>query len=396
MPWGDQDGPNENGSQPPRGPSPHGPPSNGPWGHSPSGSGNTPPGLEDYLRRGVVRLREALPRLVLTRRTLTLIGCTALALWLCSGIYFVNAGQRCIVLRFGAVSRITGPGAHINLPWPIEVAYKSNIDKAYLVNVGFQTEEDSAQASSDVPEESHMLTADGDIVDVNFTVYWRIVDMSAYLFTVPHAQDSTIKAVAESAMREVVSQSQFGRIQTVDRGLIQSRVAGMMQKAVDSYGMGIEITGVKLLKTDVPAEAIGTSHETQEARADGERARNEAEQSAGTLVPQARGQADRIVQEAQAYRQKEIAEAGGEAERFLAILAEYRKAPDVTRKRIYLETMSQILGSANKVVVDGSFKGTIELPSSHKVAAPPPQAAHPAPAPAAPADPDATQAGGIQ
>ena len=388
MPWSNQGGTNENGSQPPR----------GPWGHLPSGSGSTPPGLEDYLRRGVGRLREILPRPVFTRRSLALIGSAALVLWLFSGIYFVNAGSQCIVLRFGAVSRITGPGAHFHLPWPIEVAYKSNIDKANWVNVGFQSEEDSPQASSDLPEESHMLTADENIVDVNFTVYWRIVDMSVYLFNVPHAQESTIKAVAESAMREVVSQSRFERIQTVDRGKIQSRVRDMMQKVVDGYGMGIQITGVKLLKTDFPAEAIGATHEMQEARAEGERLRNEAEQSASTLIPQARGQADRIIEDAQAYRQKTIAEAGGEAQRFLAILAEYKKAPEITRRRIYLETMSRILGSANKVIVDGSVKGAVanfQLPPLQKAAPPPAQAAHPSPAPV-PADPDAAPAGGIQ
>lgn len=388
MPWSNQGGTNENGSQPPR----------GPWGHSPSGSGSTPPGLEDYLRRGVGRLREILPRPVFTRRSFAVVVCGVLALWLVSGVYFVNAGSQSIVLRFGAVSTTTGPGMHYRLPWPIEVDYQSNIDKANWVNVGFQSEEDASQPSSDVPEESHMLTADENIVDVNFTVYWRIVDMPAYLFNVPHAQESTVKAVAESAMREVVSQSRFERIQTVDRGKIQSRVRDMMQKIVDGYRLGIEITAVKLLKTDFPAEATGAGHEMQEARVEGERLRNEAEQSASTLIPQARGQADRIVEDAQAYRQKTVAEAGGEAQRFLAILAEYRKAPDITRRRIYLETMSRILGSANKVIVDGSVKGAVanfQLPPLQKAAPQPVQAARPGPAPAL-ADPDAVQAGGVQ
>ncbi|HEX4861913.1 MAG TPA: FtsH protease activity modulator HflK, partial [Rhizomicrobium sp.] len=370
MPWSDQGGTNENGSQSPR----------GPWGHSPSGSGSTPPGLQDHLRRGVSRLREILPRSVFTRRSLAFIGSAALLLWLLSGIYFVNAGQRCIVLRLGAVSATTGPGMHYSLPWPVEVIYKSNIDKANWVNVGFQIEEDSSQASSDVPEESHMLTADGNIVDVNFTVNWQIVDMPAYLFAVPHSQESTIKAVAESTMREVVSQSRFERIQTVDRGRIQSRVRDMMQKVVDGYGMGIQITGVKLLKTDFPVEATGAGHEMQEARAEGERLRSEAEQSAGALIPKARGEADRVVEDAQAYRQKTIAEAGGEAQRFLAILAEYRKAPDITRRRIYLETMSRILGPVNKVIVDGSVKGAVanfQLPPLQKAAPPPAQPARP-------------------
>jgi modulator of FtsH protease HflK len=388
MPWSNRGGTDENGSQPPR----------GPWGHLPSGSGSTPPGLEDYLRRGIGRLREILPRPVFTRRSLAVIGCGVLALWLVSGVYFVNAGSQSIVLRFGAVTTTTGPGMHYRLPWPIEVDYQSNIDKAHWVNVGFQSEEDASQALSEVPEESHMLTADENIVNVNFTVYWRIVDMPAYLFNVPDAQEGTVKAVAESAMREVVSQSRFERIQTVDRGKIQSRVRDMMQKIVDGYRLGIEITAVKLLKTDFPAEAIGAGHEMQEARAEGERLRNEAEQSASTLIPHTRGQAARIVEDAQAYRQKTVTEAGGEAQRFLAILAEYKKAPDITRRRIYLETMSRILGSANKVIVDGSVKGAVanfQLPPLQKAAPQPAQAARPGPAPV-PADPDAAPSGGIQ
>jgi modulator of FtsH protease HflK len=369
MPWADQGGTNENGSPPPH----------GPWGQSQSGSGDTPPGLEAQLRRGIERLRAVVPGLLFTRRSLAIIGAVALGLWLLSGIYFVNAGSQCIVLRFGAVSTTTGPGMHYHLPWPVEVAYQSNIDKANWVNIGFQSEEDSSQAASDVPEESHMLTADGNIVDVNFTVHWRIVDMPAYLFNLPHAQDGTVKAVAESAMREVIAQSQLARIQTVDRGLIETRVRDMMQKSVDSYRLGIRITGVKLLKTDYPAEAIVAAQET---RTGSERTRNEAEQAASTLVPQARGQADRIVEDAQAYRQKAVAEADGEAKRFLSILAEYKKAPEITRKRIYLETMSQVLGSTNKVIVDGNFKGTIQLAPLQKAAPP----AHPSAPPPPPGD----------
>jgi membrane protease subunit HflK len=382
MPWTNQGGTNEDGSQPPR----------GPWGRSQSGSGDTPPGLEAALRRGAERLRAAVPALLFTRRSLALLGGAVLMLWLLSGIYFVNAGSQCIVLRFGAVSTTTGPGMHYHLPWPVEVAYQSNIDKANWVNIGFKNEEDSSQPPSDVAEESHMLTADGNIVDVNFTVHWRIVDMPAYLFNLPHPQESTVKAVAESTMREVVGESQFERIQTVDRGLIQSRVREMMQKVVDGYRLGILITGVRLLKTDFPSDVAGAG-QVPEARADGERARNEARQSMSTLVPEARGRATRILQDAQAYRDKAAVEADGEAKRFLSVLAEYRKAPDVTRKRIYLETMSQVLASANTVIVDDGVKGVVQLPPQQKALAPPAPAVHPAARqPAVQADP----AGGFQ
>ena len=349
MPWTNQGGTNGTGPSGPR----------GPWGRGPSNSGNTPPGLEDYLRRAAERLRDLWPGGPFTRSSLAVIASAVVGIWLLSGIYFVNTGSEGVVLRFGAVSAITGSGMHYHLPWPIEVDYTPNVDTANWINIGFQTSEENPGQPGDVAEESHMLTGDENIVDVNFTVYWKIKDAAAFLFTVPKPQDATIKAVAESAMREVVGENQLERIQTVDRGLIQLRVRDLMQKTVDEYGMGVMITGVKLLKTDPPGDVIAAYRDVQAARSDQERKRNEAEVYANTIIPQARGQAAHIVQDAEAYRLKVIAEAGGQAKRFLSIYAEYRKAPEITRRRIYLENLSQILGPMNKVIVDDSVKGVV-------------------------------------
>jgi membrane protease subunit HflK len=362
MPWSNQGGTNGSGQQPPR----------GPWGRGPTGGGNTPPpGVEDYLRQGRDRLRRLMPGGRFTRSSLAVVGLALLGLWLLSGIYFVNPQEEGVVLRFGAVRALTEPGMRYHLPWPIEVAYTKKVRNENKINVGYQATdsgEDTSQSSGDVAEESHMLTGDENIVDVNFTVYWKIKDLPAFLFNVPN-QEAAIKAVAESAMREVVGESQIERIQTLDRDQMQIRVRDLMQKAVDIYGLGVTITRVKMQKADPPAEVIAAYRDVQAARADQDRKRNEAEGYANTIIPQARGQAAHVVQDAEAYRLKVIAEASGQAKRFLAIYAEYKKAPEVTRKRIYLENLSQILSPMNKIIVDDSAKGVVpyfQLPSLAK------------------------------
>jgi membrane protease subunit HflK len=160
-------------------------------------------------------------------------------------------------------------------------------------------------------------------------------------------------------MREVVGRDQIERIQTQDRELVQTQVRDLMQKTLDSYGAGVLITQVQMQKADPPTEVIGAYRDVQAARADQERARNEAEAYANKIIPEARGQAARIVQQAEGYRQQAIAEATGQAKRFSSVYAEYRKSPDVTRKRMYLETLSHIFAPMNKVIVDDSAKGVV-------------------------------------
>jgi membrane protease subunit HflK len=308
------------------------------------------------LRRGQDRLRDLLPSGRFTAGTLAVIAAAVFALWVASGIYFVRPDEVGVVLRFGAVSAISDSGMRYHLPWPIEVAYTPKVKNENKISIGYQPAESGEEATqlSDVVEESHMLTGDENIVDVNFTVYWKIKDAPAFLFNVPHPQDATIKAVAESAMREVVGENQIERIQTSDREPIQIRVRELMQKTLDSYRMGVFVTRVQMQKADPPGEVISAYRDVQAARADQERKRNEAAH---------------IVQDAEAYRQQVIAEASGQARRFLSVYAEYRKAPEVTRKRIYLESMSDMLGPVNKVIVGDGVKGTIpyfQLPSSQK------------------------------
>jgi membrane protease subunit HflK len=283
--------------------------------------------------------------------------------WLASGIYIVNPDEQGVVLRFGQFIARTSPGINYHLPWPIEVAYTPKVTRENQINIGYHQNAalgDNSQAE-DVPEESLMLTGDENIVDVNFTVFWVIKDASAYLFNVEDPQ-SAIKAVAESAMREVVGQNQIEPILTQDREPVQIKVRELMQATLDSYGAGVTITRVQMQKADPPAEVIDAYRDVQAARADQERARNEAEGYANKIIPEARGNAASIVQGAEAYRQQAIAEASGEAKHFLSVYEEYRKAPEITRKRMYLETMSNIFGTMNKVIVDDNAKVLPYLP----------------------------------
>jgi membrane protease subunit HflK len=379
MPWNNQSGGNGTGSPGPQ----------GPWGRGSSGGGGVrPPDFEEFLRRAQDRLRGILSGRF-TSGSLTVAALAVLILWLLSGIYFVSPDEEGVVLRFGAVSALAGPGMKYHLPWPIEVAYTPKVTTKNKISIGYQTTEtsDDTTQNTDVTEESHMLTGDENIVDVNFTVYWKIKDAPAFLFNVAN-QEATIKAVAESAMREVVGEDQIERIQTSDREQIQIEVRELMQKTLDGYRLGVVVTQVQMQKADPPGEVIAAYRDVQAARADQDRKRNEAEGYANTIIPQARGQAAHVVQEAQGYRQQVIAEATGQAKRFLAVYAEYRKAPDVTRKRIYLETMSHVFAPMNKVIVDDSAKGVVpyfQLPQMLRGSG---AVAQGAPAPAQPGTPE--------
>ncbi|HSZ10917.1 MAG TPA: FtsH protease activity modulator HflK [Rhizomicrobium sp.] len=352
MPWTNQGG---NGGAPGGG-------GRGPWGRGPGGV--TPPDLEELLRRSQDRLRGLLPGgSGFGMSGLAVIALGIAIVWLASGIYIVNPDEQGVVLRFGKFTARTSPGINYHLPWPIEVAYTPKVTRENQINIGYHQNAalgDNAQ-TEDVPEESLMLTGDENIVDVNFTVFWVIKDASAYLFNVEDTQ-AAIKAVAESAMREVVGQNQIEPILTQDREPVQIRVRELMQQTLDSYGAGITITRVQMQKADPPAEVIDAYRDVQAARADQERARNEAEGYANKIIPEARGNAARIVQQAEAYRQQAIAEASGEAKHFLSVYEEYRKAPEITRKRMYLETMSNILGTTNKIIVDDNAKVIPYLP----------------------------------
>jgi membrane protease subunit HflK len=215
----------------------------------------------------------------------------------------------------------------------------------------------------DVPEESLMLTGDENIVDVDFTVLWRIKPngVGNFLFNIQNPE-GTVKAVAESAMREVIGRSQIQPILTGARNVTEQNVQELMQRTLDGYGSGILISQVQMQKVDPPGDVIAAFRDVQAARANLEQLQNEAQTYANQVVPQARGRAAQILQAAEGYREQTVAEAKGQSSRFLKVYEEYKKAPDVTRERIYLETMERVLGGSDKLIYDGGPSGQGVVP----------------------------------
>ena len=350
MPWKNQGG----------GPWGSGP--KGPWGSGPQPVGPRPPDLEDLLRRGQDRLQQLLPGGYFSGLGVAVLLIGVVAIWLLSGFYRVQSEELGVVLRFGKYVRDADPGLRYHLPYPIETVLLPKVLRVSTISIGMTLIEDSTRRGRtirDVPEESLMLTGDENIVDVDFTVLWRIKPngAAAFLFNIQNPE-GTVKAVAESAMREVIGRSNIQPILTGARTTTEQAVQQLMQRTLDNYGSGIQITQVQMQKVDPPAQVIDSFRDVQAARADLERLQNEAQTYANRVVPDARGRAAQITQAAEGYKQQAIAEARGQSARFLKVYDEYVKAKDVTRERIYLETMERILGGSEKLVFDGGAAGT--------------------------------------
>ena len=344
MPWSNQGGGGPWGSGP-----------KGPWGSGPQSSGPTPPDLEELLRRSQDKLRSFVPG-GLGGKGIAIIGLVAVVLWGLSGFFKVETNELGVVLRFGEHVRTVGNGLNYHLPYPIETALTPKVTDNNAIHIGMRLVDDVRRGGTttrDVPEESLMLTGDENIVDVDFAVFWRVkVDgVADYLFNIQNPE-GTVKAVAESAMREVVGRSEIQPILTGARQNIEAAVHELMQKTLDQYRAGITIFQVQMQKVDPPTQVIDSFRDVQAARADLERAQNEAQTYANRVVPEARGRVAQIVQAAEAYKEQTVAEATGQAARFSKVLEEYKKAPDVTRQRIYLETLERVFAGADKIILD--------------------------------------------
>ena len=325
----------------------------GPWGPRP-GPGQQPD-LEEILRRSQDRLRQAMPGGRMGGPFAVLLAVVLVALIGFFGFTVrVNPDELGIVLRFGDYIRQLPPGLNFRWPYPIEQVELPKVTRINRIEVGMRGSSDVRDATStirDVPEESLMITGDENIVDVDFVVFWRIADAPDYLFNIQNPE-GTVKAVAESAMREIVGQSDIEPILTEARAKTEAEVQELMQKILDSYGAGVQVTQVQLQKVDPPSQVIDAFRDVQAARADQERLQNEAEAYSNRIIPEARGEAERILQAAQGYRDQVIALASGDASRFLQVYEQYKKAPDVTRQRIFIETMEKVLGDTDKVIID--------------------------------------------
>jgi modulator of FtsH protease HflK len=349
MPWKNQGG----------GPWGSGP--KGPWGSGPQPVGPRPPDLEDLLRRGQDRLQQLLPGGYFSGVGIALIVLFALVIWAASGIFRVQSEELGVVLRFGKYVRDEQPGLRYHLPYPIETVLLPKALRVSTISIGMTLIDDPTRRGRtmrDVPEESLMLTGDENIVDVDFTVLWRIKPKGAadFLFNIQNPE-GTVKAVAESAMREVIGRSNIQPILTGARTTIENGVQELMQKTLDSYGSGIQVAQVQMQKVDPPQQVIDAFRDVQAARADLERLQNEAQTYANRVVPEARGRAAQIMQISEGYKEQAVAEARGQSARFLKVFDEYKKAPDVTRERIYLETMERVLGGSDKLIYDGGASG---------------------------------------
>jgi membrane protease subunit HflK len=268
----------------------------------------------------------------------------------------VDAGEEGVVMRFGAYERSETSGLHIHAPWPIESHYTPNIEQERRVNVGFT--ETGERRAGNLAEESLMLTGDENIIDISFTVLWNVKNAPDYLFNVQDPE-SAVRAAAESALREVVGQNELQTLLTRDRGPVETRVQEIIQNILDEYGAGVSINRVNLQNVLPPRAVQEAFDDVQSAEQDEVRFRNEATRDARTMIEQAGGQADQIIQQAEAYREQTIAQAEGEAQRFISIYNEYAEAPEVTRRRMYLETMERVMSGTDKIIIDDGEGGVV-------------------------------------
>ncbi|HLY47552.1 MAG TPA: FtsH protease activity modulator HflK [Stellaceae bacterium] len=369
-----------------------GPRGGGPWGggrgngpgDGPSGPrGPRPPNLEELLRRSQDRFRHLLPGGFGSGPGILIVVLAIVALWLVSGFYRVLPDEEGVVLRFGRAAYTTTPGLHWHYPTPIERVLTPKVTRVNRTEIGFRSEENASErptAGNQVAEESLMLTGDENIVDVNCTVFWIIKDARAYLFNI-RAPEKTAKSAAESALREVVGEHPLAMELSAGRQQIENDTEKLTQQLLDAYGAGIQVTQVTLQRVDPPGPVIAAFRDVQAALADQARLKNEAESYSNGVVPKARGEATKIIQGAEAYRQQVVAQANGDATRFDSVYKAFKAAEDVTRERLFIVTMEEILADSKKVIIDEGAQGKsgvvpyLPLPGL----ASPPAAAEPAP-----------------
>lgn len=317
------------------------------------GAGRPPLGDNPFKKLTQIKL----PR----GRAVWLVALAVVGLWLLSGIYIVNPDEQGVVLRFGQYNRTEGPGPHYAWPVPIESVYKPQVTQVLRSEVGFRSVGQSATFQQGqlrtIPEEASMLTGDENIVNVQFSVQYKIGDPVQYLFNVS-APTALVRNAAEAAMREVIGNSQIDSAITDGKLQIQSEATQLLQTILDRYGAGIRVLAVQLQDVHPPREVIDAFKDVASAREDKSRIINEAEAYRNELLPKARGQAAALRNEAQAYAATRVRAAEGEAARFDALRVEYEKAPKVTEQRLYYEAVEEILrGAQDKVVLDGAAAG---------------------------------------
>ncbi len=333
--------------------------SNGPWGAPPGGGGgggSGPPDLEELLRRSQDRLKTVLPTGRGNPFLIPIVILVLAGLWLYQCFYQVQPDEVGVEMLFGkAKEELNDPGIHFHF-WPIET-----VEKAPLLreNKEFIGSGSGTRARSSGRDPSLMLSGDQNIVEIDFTVLWRIKDPIAYLFRVKD-QPQMVRIVAESAMRDRVGRTTADAVYTQQREQVEAEVQDLIQDTLNSYNAGIQITDVKMERSSPPRDVIDAFEEVQRAQQDQERFRQDAQAYSNKRLGEARGEAAQIREEAKAYKERVIAEADGESQRFVSVYKEYAKAKDVTKKRLFLETMEKILKDSNKVIMEsGAGSGVV-------------------------------------
>jgi modulator of FtsH protease HflK len=329
-----------------------------PWGRGPnpgSGGGNRPRDFEQLLRRGQDRMRNLLPGGIGSGRGFLLILAALVVVWVATGFYVVTPGQVGVNLVFGTYKGQTDPGWHWNWPWPAGEVLKPNVTQRYSTEIGYTTAA-GTEADRDVPEESLMLTGDENIVDVRARVLWRISDVEKYLFQIDDPETS-VKNAAEAAIREIAGQSKFQEITTDKIADIASRSQELTQKILDSYDSGITVDELTFQNVAAPQDVRDAFLDVQRAKADRVSSVNQANGYANKLKQDAAGQAVQIVRQAEAYKAQKVAIAQGDTQRFLSVYEQYKVNPAITERRLYLDTMSDVFGRMNKVLVDPGIGG---------------------------------------
>ena len=339
-----------------------------PWGNGGNNNnrgGGNEPDLDEILRKAQENLKDFMPGNFQGGKLAGLIILAIIALWLASGFYIVSPGEHGVVQRFGAWNHTeTTEGLKYHMPFPIDTVQLVKVNEIRRMNVGFTemvSRSGSNSRTTDIPDESLMLTADRNIVDLDMVIQWNIKSAEDFLFQIEEPED-TIKKVAESAIREVVGQTDMFPIITTGRTAVANRTREIIQQNLDEYHAGVNVTQVLIQQAEVHPDVQAAFQDVQSAKQDADDAQNRAQAYREGIVPIARGEAIKLVQEAEAYEQSVTARATGDADRFNAVLQAYQQGKDVTKKRIYIETMEEVLKNAQKIILDENGQGSGVVP----------------------------------
>ena len=358
MPWSNQNGGNNDNNQ-------------NPWGKQGGGGGgnNQPPDLDEVVRRLQERFSgffggggsgsngsSSGGDFKLNKNMITTILGALFVVWAASGFYMVAADEEAVILRFGKHTATTGPGLNWAIPYPVDRVEKLPVTRVQRLEIGFRQFADGTIRKRN--NESLMLTKDENIVDISFIVQYKIKSVEEFLFNIDNAT-KTVRDAAESAIREIIGRTSIDDVLTTRKAEVEIETQDLIQIILNSYKAGISISTIKLQDVQPPERVIREFKDVASAREDKERAKNEAQAYANDIIPKARGESKKMVLDAEAYAKQVVSRAQGESERFESLLAAYKLAPEVTRKRLYMDTMQEVMSKAEKIIIDGSVAGSV-------------------------------------